>query len=113
MSTDEYALSNLPVFTAGGGYVISRLAIHDLYAKALKLPYLKLEDVFITGVVAQLMNVKRIHGFDHYNLALNENIAFDTPSSICKLRKIISIHGIKPKKQLELWKKLKDVSNKC
>ncbi|XP_055322562.1 beta-1,3-galactosyltransferase 5-like [Sitodiplosis mosellana] len=113
LSRKEYSPSRFPSFVVGGAYLISRSAIHDLYMKALTLPYLKLEDVFITGIVAQLMNVKRIFGFEKFNLALNQSIAFDTPFDVCSLRQMISIHGVHPNKMYDLWKKQLDTNIKC
>lgn len=113
VSPDEYSLSKYPSFTAGGSYLISRAAIHDLYVKALTLPYLKLEDVFVTGIVAQLMNVKRVHAFEKYNIALNQSIAFDTPFEMCNFHKMISVHGVRPDKQYDLWKKQMDTTIRC
>lgn len=94
-----------PQFTTGPAYLISGSAIHDLYTKALEQTYLKLEDVFTTGIVAQLVNVKRIH----VNEFLNRRIAFNP----CNLRKAISIHMVKANEQFDLWKKLMDTNTKC
>lgn len=93
--------------------MISRSAINDLYGKALKLPFLKLEDVFVTGIAAHLLNIKRIYGFDIFNFHFDENIAFDTSSDICNLRKMISIHFVNPNKQYDLWNKQMDIHIKC
>lgn len=105
VSPQQYFPSVFPQFTTGPAYLISGTAIHDLYTKALAQTYLKLEDVFTTGIVAQLVNVKRIH----VNEFLNRRIAFNP----CNLRKAISIHMVKANEQFDLWKKLMDTNTKC
>lgn len=105
VSPQQYFPSVFPQFTTGPAYLISGSAIHDLYIKALEQTYLKLEDVFTTGIVAQLVNVKRIH----VNEFLNRRIAFNP----CNLRKAISIHMVKANEQFDLWKKLMDTNTKC
>lgn len=113
LSSEEYAFSNFPLFTHGRGYGISRAAIHDLYISALKQEYFKLEDVFIAGIVAQLMHIERIHAYEHYNRRMNVSIEFDTKNKICNLRKTYTIHGITPSKQYDLWMKFKNTNIKC
>lgn len=105
VSPQQYFPSVFPQFTTGPAYLMSSDAVHDLYAKALAQTYLKLEDVFTTGIVAQLVNVKRIH----VNEFLNRRIAFNP----CNLRKAISIHMVKSNEQFDLWKKLMDTNTKC
>lgn len=105
VSPQQYFPSVFPQFTTGPAYLISGSAIHDLYTKSLEQTYLKLEDVFTTGIVAQLVNVKRIH----VNEFLNRRIAFNP----CNLRKAISIHMVKANEQFDLWKKLMDTNTKC
>lgn len=105
VSPQQYFPSVFPQFTTGPAYLISGAAIHDLYLKAMAQTYLKLEDVFTTGIVAQLVNVKRIH----VNEFLNRRIAFNP----CNLRKAISVHMVKANEQFDLWKKLLDTNTKC
>ncbi|CAD7094151.1 unnamed protein product [Hermetia illucens] len=94
-----------PQFTTGPAYLITSDVIHDLYLKSLEQTYLKLEDVYTTGIVAQLLNIKRVH----VNEFLNRRIAFNP----CNIRKAISVHMIKSNEQFDLWKKLLDTSAKC
>lgn len=105
VSPQQYFPSVFPQFTTGPAYLMSSDSVHDLYIKSLAQTYLKLEDVFTTGIVAQLVNVKRIH----VNEFLNRRIAFNP----CNLRKSISIHMIKSNEQFDLWKKIMDTNTKC
>lgn len=105
VSPEQYFAPVFPQFTTGPAYLISGSAVHDLYKKSLAQTYLKLEDVFMTGIVAQLVNAKRVH----INEFLNRRIAFNP----CNLRKAISIHMVKANEQFDLWKKLMDTNTKC
>lgn len=105
LSEQQYPPSELPRFTLGLGYLISGLAIHDLYLSALDHTYANGEDVFITGIGAKLANVERIDA--------GELLLYYIPSDPCELRKIIAIHSVTNNEQFELWKKLMDTDIKC
>lgn len=105
VSPHQYFPPVFPQFTTGPAYLMTSDVVHSLYAKALNQTYLKLEDVFTTGIVAQLVNVKRVH----VNEFLNRRIAFNP----CNIRKAISVHMVKSNEQFDLWKKLLDTNTKC
>lgn len=105
VSPQQYFPPVFPAFTTGPAYLMTTEIVHDLYSKALNQTYLKLEDVFTTGIVAQLVNVKRVH----VNEFLNRRIAFNP----CNIRRIISVHMVKSNEQFDLWKKLLDTGTKC
>lgn len=105
VSLEQYKPAIFPQFTTGPAYLMTTDCVTDLYNKALNLTYLKLEDVYTTGIVAQEVNVKRIL----VNEFLNRRIAFNA----CNIKKSISLHMIKPPEQFDLWKKLLDTTVKC
>lgn len=105
VSPQQYYPPVFPPFTTGPAYLLTSDSVHDLYKKALNQTYLKLEDVFTTGIVAQLVNIRRIHVTEF----LNRRIAFNA----CSIRKAISIHMVKSNEQYDLWKKLLDTNTKC
>ena len=53
--------SHYPPFVSGSCYVISTLAATCLFHKAMTMQFFHLEDVFITGLVAELCNITRIN----------------------------------------------------
>ncbi|XP_053959619.1 uncharacterized protein LOC128864126 [Anastrepha ludens] len=105
VSTDQFSQPLFPPFTTGPAYLITSDVIHSLYNRCLQQVYLKLEDVFTTGIVAQQLGIKRVHA----NEFLNRRIAFNP----CNIRKLISVHMVKSNEQFDLWKKLLDKSTKC
>lgn len=105
VSVTQYPQSFFPDFTTGPAYLVTRDAVHDMYINALNATYLKLEDVFMTGVVAQNTSVKRVHINEFYNKRI--------PYNVCNIRKAISIHMVKFHEQFILWEKLHDTRIRC
>lgn len=105
VSPVQYSANIFPDFTTGPAYLFTSDVVSDVYTKALETTYLKLEDVFTTGVVAQALKIKR----QHVNEFFNKRI----PLNACTVKKGISIHMIKFHEQFELWKKLLDNRTKC
>jgi len=105
VSTQQYRHALFPDFTTGPAYLMTNDVIHDLYITALDKTYLKLEDVYTTGIVAQDNKIQRQHVNEFYNkrVALNP----------CNIQKSISIHMVKNFEQYDLWKKLLDGRSKC
>lgn len=89
----------------GPAYLMTSDIILDLYNKSLSQTYLKLEDVYTTGIVAQLLNIHRVNIKEF----LNRRIAFNQ----CNIKKSISIHMVKTNEQYDLWKKISDNSVQC
>ncbi|XP_030557026.1 uncharacterized protein LOC115760008 isoform X1 [Drosophila novamexicana] len=105
VSTDQFPAAVFPSFTTGPAYVMTGEVVHDLYVRSLKTVYLKLEDVFTTGIVAQSLGIERLH----VNEFVNRRISFNP----CNIRNAISVHMIKSNEQFDLWKKLLDQTTKC
>ncbi|KAH8324475.1 hypothetical protein KR074_008096 [Drosophila pseudoananassae] len=105
VSVDQFAAGVFPSFTTGPAYVLTGDIVHELYVRSLKTVYLKLEDVFTTGIVAQALAIKRVQA----NEFVNRRISFNP----CNIRNAISVHMIKSNEQFDLWKKLLDQTTKC
>lgn len=105
VSQAQFQQTVFPDFTTGPAYLLSSDTVRRLYNDALDHTYLKLEDVFITGIVAHQLAIKRSHA----NEFLNKRIQY-TP---CNIQRGISIHMVKYSEQFDLWKKLLDGKSKC
>ena len=70
-----YSGSDYPSYLAGMGYVLSRSSAECIYKKALETPYFHLEDVYVTGFVAQACKIKRLDnpGFSYRYKAFDKN----------------------------------------
>lgn len=105
VSTSQYRAPVFPDFTTGPAYLLPASLAGDLYKGSLDQTYLKLEDVFTTGVVAQKLKIKRAHAAEF----LNKRV----PLNACTVQRAISIHMVKFSEQFDLWKKLLDGKTKC
>ena len=57
----EWPWDRYPTFVTGPGYLVSAGAVEPLVRRALDTPYHHLEDVFLTGIVAEAAGVERHH----------------------------------------------------
>lgn len=105
VSQAQFKHAVFPDFTTGPAYLLSSDIVRKLYDAALDQTYLKLEDVFVTGIVADKLGIKRTHA----NEFLNKKISY----SACNVQRGISIHMVKYSEQFDLWKKLFDGKSKC
>jgi|GEM_PF-5799197 len=105
VSVQQYKNPIFPDFTTGPAYILTSDIVHDLYELALAKTYLKLEDVYTTGIVAQDCKIQRIHVNEFFNRRVSLNA--------CNVQKGISIHMVKSFEQYDLWKKLLDGRSKC
>lgn len=98
ITQEQYTETSYPPFVTGPSYLISRPAFDLLQQAAMNRPFFHLEDVFITGIVAESVDVPR-------RLATEfRNNANPIPARFlgCTLTKTISIHKVKPEEQVEL-----------
>ncbi|XP_019872541.1 beta-1,3-galactosyltransferase 5 [Aethina tumida] len=105
ISPQQYKPSVFPDFTTGPAYLMPAQLSKELYTAALNHTYFKLEDVFVTGIVANGLKIKRVHAPEF----LNKKVSF-TP---CNLQKAISFHMVKSSEQYDLWKRLHEVAKFC
>lgn len=105
ISPQQYKPAVFPDFTTGPAYLFPARLAKELYSSALNHTYFKLEDVFVTGIVANGLKIKRIHVPEF----LNKRVSL-TP---CSVQRGISIHMVKGVEQYDLWKKQHDGLAKC
>ncbi|XP_065166210.1 beta-1,3-galactosyltransferase 5-like isoform X2 [Atheta coriaria] len=105
ISPQQYRPPIFPDFTTGPAYLMPGRLAKELYSAALNHTYFKLEDVFVTGIVASSLKIKRVHVPEF----LNKRISF----TACSVQRGISIHMVKGAEQYDLWKKLQDGLAKC
>ena len=87
----QYAEEHYPDFATGPSYLVSRAAVEPLVERALDELYIHLEDVFITGVVAEKVDVERRNNEQFKNNAVRVPARFMG----CTLLHTITIHKVK------------------
>ena len=98
ITQEQYEETSYPPFVTGPSYLISRPAFDLLQQAAMNRPFFHLEDVFITGIVAESVDVPRRLAVEFRNNAT----PIPTRFLACTLTKTISIHKVKPEEQEEL-----------
>ncbi|XP_045519493.1 beta-1,3-galactosyltransferase 5-like [Pieris brassicae] len=102
---EQFAGAVFPEFATGPAYLLTADAVRTLRAAAARRPYLRLEDVFVTGVVASAASVRRVHAPEFLNRK--------APAHPCALQRALSLHMVQFHEQFDLWRKLLDGKTKC
>jgi uncharacterized protein YxeA len=105
---DQFTNNEFPDYVAGGAYLFSTLIAQSLFEKGMEAQFMQMEDVFLTGVVAESMNVTRV-GVDEFRTDRFEMVN----TSRCELSKFISFHMISYPEQFEIWGKVSDGKTEC
>ncbi|CAG9101447.1 unnamed protein product [Plutella xylostella] len=105
LSPRQYPSNLFPDFTSGPAYLMTTDVVGELLEAAGQEPYLRLEDVFVTGVLASKLKIKRQNAAEFYNKQV--------PYLPCNVQKGISIHMVRYHEQFDLWRKLLDGTTKC
>ena len=102
MTKDEYPGKRYPDFATGPSYLVSNQAVMDIVPAAMEQKYIHLEDVFLTGVVANKLGIERknIKEFKNYNYKKVWKRLMG-----CTLMHTITIHKVDPEEQAELHQK--------
>ncbi|KAI8431476.1 hypothetical protein MSG28_015992 [Choristoneura fumiferana] len=94
-----------PDFATGPAYLVTADAARRLLAAAPAQRYLRLEDVFVTGVLAARLGVRRVHAPEFYNKRVAPHP--------CAVQRGLAIHMVRYHEQFDLWRKLQDGKTKC
>jgi len=94
----QYPGENYPDFATGPSYLVSKQAVMEIIPLAMEQRYIHLEDVFLTGVVAESLGISR------NNVEQFKNNANRVPARFmgCTLLHTITIHKVGPEEQAEL-----------
>uniref|UniRef100_A0A2L2YDT5 Hexosyltransferase n=1 Tax=Parasteatoda tepidariorum TaxID=114398 RepID=A0A2L2YDT5_PARTP len=90
--------SVFPDYLSGTGYVMSRDGLPKLLDASAALPFLVMEDVFITGLCASESHVRRfnVRGFAYWR----------RPPTGCAFKDVITGHHVTPSDMKKIWKEL-------
>ncbi|XP_045214067.2 beta-1,3-galactosyltransferase 1-like [Mercenaria mercenaria] len=108
ISKDEFPLTNYPNYASGNSYVISGNIIPRMYMISEYLPYMPIEDAFITGCLARIVEAKvvSVPGFTYW---------FDPEPDPCQFvrDKRISATHVTTTVMEKLWKACNSYSETC
>lgn len=108
VTNSAFPLNVYPTYSCGNTYVISgNMAAHIYYTAGL-LPYLNIEDVFVTGIVRTFLNAELsdVIGFTHW---------FEKKPKPCEFKNSVRISATKVADfmQYEIWEGLKNNEADC
>lgn len=92
MSKKEYFPDKFPKYTTGPAYIVPGKLVPDLFSTALQLAYFRFEDVFLTGMVTQSLD---IDDSIFWNKKRNEKL---------DISKCVCIHKALSNDQFDLWR---------
>lgn len=85
-----------PSFATGPAYMVSGDAVRPLYEWSIKLKPIYLEDVYMTGIVAERAHVRRLN----HGMMTNVHIK---DINACNFPKFMTSHKHNPKEIVKLW----------
>ncbi|KFM67692.1 Beta-1,3-galactosyltransferase 2, partial [Stegodyphus mimosarum] len=92
----QFEADTFPDYLSGTGYVMTRDVVPKLLEASTTVPFLVMEDVFITGLCASECNVKRynVRGFAHWK----------RPATACAFKDVITGHHVTVSDMMKIWK---------
>jgi hypothetical protein len=110
VSKTRFQEKKYPNFHLGPAYVLTSDVVEQLYGAALNETFFKLEDVFITGMIANnLSNIEQHHYWQFLN-SRPENYKI---RNTCAMAKLAAMHMLRREEMFDLWKRLSDGISNC
>jgi len=100
-----YGKKRYPNYLSGTAYLMSRSITSTLYEAALDTPVFHMEDIFITGVLAQSVGIRP-----------EDNVGFSyvkRRATPCLYAQIISSHHLSMTEMRDMHKKVKEKTGRC
>lgn len=93
-----------PDYLSGSSYIMSFDIIPKLLNKSLSIPLFHLEDVYITGIVASELNLRRQHHSWFFPFEIKE---------VCDLRRMVAQHYFSVDRMRDAFNFVTNASNSC
>ncbi|XP_023225020.1 beta-1,3-galactosyltransferase 5-like [Centruroides sculpturatus] len=100
MPINEYPEPMYPDYLTGGAYILGNYAVSELYNNSLKIPFIRIEDVFITGLCARYSGLKPRNHDKFLHIKLNNNP--------CLFRTLFSVHSVSVVEMYKVWSQVFD-----
>lgn len=105
LSSLQFPEQKLPTFASGAAYLMTMDVVGPMLRAAPYLPYVRLEDVFVTGVLAERLGVRREHVPNYYKTIME--------LQRCDLQRYVAIHMSGYQNQFYLMRRLIEGVNVC
>ena len=101
LSKEEFPFSIYPPYESGSAYVITGDLIHELFVTAEYVPYIRIDDVYVTGILGRILGVNHVQqrGFAFWT---------DKPPAACDLvlNRVVTGTKMTPQNLFSLWSRL-------
>lgn len=98
----DFPFHFFPPYESGSAYVIGADLVHPLFTASEYVPHIFIDDVYITGILGQILNITHIKqkGFAYW---------VDKKPQVCDMldNRILTGTGITPEYMISLWKQMK------
>ncbi|XP_049875546.1 beta-1,3-galactosyltransferase 4-like [Pectinophora gossypiella] len=108
LSMMQYPSAKFPPYMNGPGYVLTADCVGPLLKTALRSPYVRIEDAFITGVLAEALGFKRF--WTREFISISKRTAARQP---CAVKRAMLVHRVSPRRQYQLWRQLRNATANC
>lgn len=112
ISKSQFKEKKFPNFHTGPAYVLTSDIVEQLYRAALNETFFKLEDVYITGMIANNQSNSNIQHL-HYPQFLNSRPKKREMLNTCVMAKLAAVHEIRKEEMFDLWRRLSDGLSNC
>ncbi|XP_028967985.1 beta-1,3-galactosyltransferase 1 [Galendromus occidentalis] len=94
-----------PDYLSGTGYVMSTDIVSDLLRMTESTPFFHMEDIYVTGLLARRLGVRRLNheGFKY----------FKRKNNVCVFRRLISAHMMAPWELRKMFADVHDKTKSC
>ncbi|KAL3275044.1 hypothetical protein HHI36_019816 [Cryptolaemus montrouzieri] len=100
ISWNQYSFERFPDFVTGPAYLMPGHITGEIYFASLNYSYIRLEDVFITGIMSRILKIKLFH--------ISEFINLKVPHTLRNVKRAISIHDVRRFDQYNIWRIFND-----
>jgi len=110
VSHDLYPYDYYPDYCYGPFYALSFSNLFKIVHNIENVPYFDIEDVYLTGLVAEKANIRRVHLPSVVNVRnyLSSDITYFSP---CLFKNhVVASHGYSPAQLRRVWRRIKDSS---
>ncbi|XP_037952929.1 beta-1,3-galactosyltransferase 1-like isoform X1 [Teleopsis dalmanni] len=99
-----YPEDKYPRYLSGAGYMMSMDVVPRLYDMSLNTSFIYLEDVYLTGMCAEKLNIPRVH---------QPLFSYNRATEWCSFKGSITQHELKDDSLLDAYAFVANVSNRC
>ncbi|KAL3175095.1 hypothetical protein MRX96_040492 [Rhipicephalus microplus] len=100
-----FSKDDQPLYGSGTAYVMSHDAVRPMFTEALLTPFLYVEDIFITGLVAQKVGIDKIHSKCFVCCRSIQNVR--------EYRSLVTAHLPKPECMRDVWSFVQNTGTMC